>query len=443
MADETQPDSSRPSGSDPVADSRQRGASHSDDGVGTFAAMRDGTFRWLWAASWAYYTGRAMELAVLSWLILELTDSPASVALVAVSRAAPMFVFGVLAGSLSDRYRRRSVMLAAQTLNLAIVLVLTVLMMTSRIETWHVYSGIAVTGFSWALDFTARRAYLASLFSGRALTNAMSLDTGALISSNLTGPLFGTSLLRWTDFGGAYVGITAFTVSGLVLLFTLRGEVPPVGAAPAPLRVLAEALGIARRHRSVMATLLVTMVFNLFGWPISTQIPVIARDELGVPEILYGVLAGGLGVGALVGAVILATLNPRRRGSVYSLGTLLFLVAAFGFALSPWYLLSLALLIVAGMGLVSFGIMQPLLVIEVVPPELRGRALGAVALAIGASPMGMLLVGFIAETAGPRMGVAVPTVIGLALMLVLRRRYSVLRGSPELAEAPTPNNTSA
>jgi len=78
-----------------------------------------------------------------------------------------------------------------------------------------------------------------------------------------------------------------------------------------------------------------------------------------------------------------------------------------------------------------------------VPPELRGRALGAVALAIGASPMGMLLVGFIAETAGPRMGVAVPTVIGLALMLILRRRYSVLRGAPELAEAPTPNNTSA
>ncbi len=109
--------------------------SHPDEGVGTFAAMRDGTFRRLWAASWAYYTGRAMELAVLSWLILELTDFPASVALVAVSRAAPMFVFGVLAGGLSDRYRRRSVMLAAQVMNLAIVLTLTVLMLTSRIET--------------------------------------------------------------------------------------------------------------------------------------------------------------------------------------------------------------------------------------------------------------------------------------------------------------------
>ncbi len=281
------------------------------------------------------------------------------------------------------------------------------------------------------------------MFRGRALTNAMSLDTGVLISSNLTGPLFGTALIRWTDFGGAYVGISVFTVAGLVLLFTVSGGMQPAGAAPAPLRVLAEALAIARRHRSVMAALLLTMAFNLFGWPISTQIPVIARDELDVPEILYGVLAGGLGVGALIGAVILATLNPRRRGSVYSLGTMLFLVAAFGFALSPWYILSFALLVVAGMGLVSFGIMQTLLVIEVVPPELRGRALGAVALAIGASPLGMLLVGFIAETAGPRMGIAVPAVIGLALVVALRWRYPVLRDVAEPGGSPAVSPTAA
>ena len=81
-----------------------------------FAAFASPTFRMLAGASWCYYTYRMMELTVLSWLVLELTDSPAQVALVAVSRATPMFLFGLIAGGIADRFTRKSVMLAAQAI---------------------------------------------------------------------------------------------------------------------------------------------------------------------------------------------------------------------------------------------------------------------------------------------------------------------------------------
>ena len=196
---------------------------------------------------------------------------------------------------------------------------------------------------------------------------------------------------------------------------------------------IAEAVAVTRTRRPILAAVLVTGSFNLFGWPISTQIPVMARDELGASEVLFGVLAGGLGAGALVGAILLASFNPTRRGTVYSLGTLLFHAAMLGFALSPWYSLSVGLLLIAGVGLVCFGIMQPLLVLEVVPAELRGRAMGALALAIGMGPFGMTMVGFLAEALGPRVGIAALSVVGIAAILALRAKFAVLRDARERA----------
>ena len=398
--------------------------------VRTFEALHDGTFRRLWAASWAYYTYRAMEFAVLSWLVLELTDSPAMVALVGVSRAAPMFALGLFAGSVSDRFGRKWVMAAAQALSFAAVAALTWLLLTDRVAPWHAFAAIGVTGTAWALDYTARRAYLASLFEERSLTNAMALDTGLLISSNLTGPLIGTALIRWIGFGGAYAGIALLSALAIALVLTDRTD-RPAGRRANPFNAIAEAVAVTRRRRPILAAVLVTGSFNLFGWPISTQIPVMARDELGASEVLFGALAGGLGAGALVGAILLASFNPTRRGSVYSLGTLLFHAAALGFALSPWYPLSVGMLLIAGVGLVCFGIMQPLLVLEVVPAELRGRAMGALALAIGMGPFGMTVVGFLAEALGPRVGIAALSVVGMAAIVVLRAKFAVLRDARE------------
>ncbi|MDE2766158.1 MAG: MFS transporter [Chloroflexota bacterium] len=408
----------------------REGARAAPSRVRTFEALHDGTFRRLWAASWAYYTYRAMEFAVLSWLVLELTDSPAMVALVGVSRAAPMFALGLFAGSVSDRFGRKWVMAVAQALSFAVVAALTWALLAERVAPWHAFAAIALTGTAWALDYTARRAYLASLFEGRSLTNAMALDTGLLISSNLTGPVLGTVLIRWSGFGGAYAGIAVLSALAIALVLTARTDRAP-GQRANPLNAIAEAVAVTRRQRPILAAVLVTASFNLFGWPISTQIPVMARDELGASEVLFGLLAGGLGAGALVGAVLLAAFNPTRRGSVYSLGTLVFHAAALGFALSPWYPLSVGLLLIAGVGLVCFGIMQPLLVLEVVPAELRGRAMGALALAIGMGPFGMTMVGFLAEALGPRAGIAALSVVGMGAIVVLRAKFAVLRDARE------------
>ncbi len=391
-----------------------------------FAAFASPTFRMLAGASWCYYTYRMMELTVLSWLVLELTDSPAQVALVAVSRATPMFLFGLIAGGIADRFTRKSVMLAAQALNLVVMGAVLAVMLAGTIEAWHVYVAVGATGFTWALDYTSRRAYLASLFSGRRFTNAMSLDIGSLISANLTGPVIGTALIRWADYSGAYMAMMVLGFVGMVFLAMIAEEQGAGVRLESPLRTVAEAFRATRLYPAVMASVLLTAVYNVLGWPITTQIPVIARDVLGASEVLFGILQGGLGAGALIGAVLLATTNPTRRGTTYAAGTFLFLAAAFMFSFSPWYAASVLLLVVAGVGLVTFAIMQPLAV-ETVPAAQRGRALGAIALAIGLSPPGMVAVGFMSEAIGPQSAIAILTGVGMVVVAALWLRYPALR----------------
>lgn len=398
----------------------------------TFEALHSPIFRRLWALSWAYYTSRAMELVVLSWLVLEVTNSPSMVALVGAMRALPMALAGVLAGLMADRLPRRRVMWGAQAVNLTVTGTLLLLLVADRAEPWHAFVAIFITGATWAADFATRRAYLADVFAGRGLTNAMALDVGLLNASNLTGPVIGTLLIRFGGFEGAYLGIVLLGALALGIVFSVPPPPRrPLTVAHHPLQEITESLRLMRDNRAARAVVLVTVALNLFGWPMSQMVPVIARDVLGTTEVLYGVLAGAIGSGALVGAVFIAALSPRRRGVVYTYGTLLFFVASLAFAASPWYGTSLVALLAAGVGLVMFGVMQPTMVLEAVPPEQRGRAMGAVVIGIGASPAGMVAVGFLAEALGPQQGLALMSGVGLLVTLALWRAYPVLRDRPE------------
>lgn len=398
----------------------------------TFEALRSPTFRRLWGLSWAYYTSRAMELAVLSWLVLQLTDSPSMVALVGAMRALPMALVGVFAGLMADRLPRRRVMWSAQAINLAVTGALLLLLIADKAQPWHAFVAIFITGATWAADFATRRAYLADVFTGQGLTNAMALDVGLLTASNLTGPVIGTLLIRFGGFEGAYAGILLLFALALGIVLS----VPPLPrpAPPAerhPLRELGESLRVMRDNRQVRAVVLITVALNLFGWPMSQMVPVIARDVLGATEVLYGVLAGAIGFGALMGAVLLAAVSPRRRGAVYTSGTLLWFVASLVFAASPWYGVSLLALCAAGVGLVMFSVMQPTMALEAVPPAQRGRAMGAVVVGIGASPPGMVALGFLAEAVGPQLGLALMSGAGIAVTAALWRVYPALRDRPE------------
>jgi predicted MFS family arabinose efflux permease len=396
----------------------------------TFAAFSNPTFRRIWAFGGFYYFYRSMELAVLSWFVLSLTNSEFQVALVGVSRIAPMFIFGLTAGGLSDRFSRPRLMAIGQAFNLATAAAMVILLSTGHAQYWHAYVAIFVTGTTWAIDYASRRALLGDIFEGRALTNATSLDAGLVTGSNMIGPLLGTAIMRVFEFHGAYVAILLLTIGALAFVLSIR-NLPRASSATvnrgSPLAQISDSLTLLRTNRVLLGAVLVTIAFNMLGWPFIQMVPVIARNILEVGEVGFGLLLSGLGAGALTGAVILAWSQPASRGNVYVGGSVLLMASAAGFAWAPWYAMALVFMFFAGIGLAGFATMQPIIPLEAVAPDQRGKAMGAIVLGIGFQAIGMTVMGLVAELFGPRVAVSLMAAAGVFVLMALRFIFPALR----------------
>lgn len=403
-----------------------------------FQALAHPSFRRLWFAAWLWMTCMMMELAVASWLVLELTDSPIEVALVGTFRMLPMFVLGLVAGELADRFPKKRLMVVAQALNLTGASAMLLLVVTGWVEPWHVYVCTFLIGMAMTTDFPARRGYFAEIFDASRLTNAIAMETAAMMGAFMLGPLMGGLLIAAIGFEGSYGVMVGFFVVALLLVASVRPSEPRedrLGTESAVAQVVA-GLRNTRRNQTLWSVFVVTAVVNFLGFPFMQMVPVIARDVLGVGSSLYGLLAAAIGIGSFGGALLLAALRIQRPGAYFCLGALLLLLSIALFASSEVYVLSLAVLIVAGLGQAGFASMQSAITLQAAPPEMRGRAIGAVLLGIGLHPLGAVVVGTLAEVIGPQLALGVLAGSGVVIVATLRWMYPPLQGWPWNGPAP-------
>jgi MFS family permease len=279
------------------------------------------------------------------------------------------------------------------------------------------------------VDFSARRSFFAELFDSTGLVNAVSLDIAALTGSSMIGPLLAGALIASVGFLGAYGLMVVLYIVGFVLLLTVRSP----GRVTAPITSVefmsqfAAALNMIRTTRVLWVALTITVGLNFFGFPFLLMVPVIARDVLGADALFFGILMAASGLGSLTGALVIASRTIHRQGTVYSLGAILMLASIVLFAVSSFYPLSVIFLFLTGIGMAGFATMQPAIALQAVPPEMRGRAMGAIALGIGASPVGMFVVGQAADLLGPQMALALLAGAGFVVLNILRLALPELR----------------
>lgn len=394
-----------------------------------FDTLQNRAFRRLWLDSWFFFTCRWMDLAVLSWLVLELTNSASQVALVGIFRMLPMFLLGLVTGSLADRYPKKRMLIASHTLGVTASAILAIIIVAGIIQPWHTFIYMFLTGTAWTIDWTARRSYFSDILAPAQLSNAMSLDMVVLWSGNLIGPILGGVLISSTGYGGAYAVITALYVAAFGILMTLQQPGRPKRSASTDrfTSQIMDAVRLIPMNQVILAAFLVTVTLNLAGFPYTQILPVIARDILNVGPVRYGVLGAVVGLGTLIGALVIAPRAVVRQGVLFSAGSLLMLVGLLAFAVSTIYPLSIVVLLIVGFGLSGYTTMQPTLVIQAAPPDMRGRAMGTTALGIGAMPVGLFALGQLAERIGPQTALASLTCAGILVLLFLIWWFEPLR----------------
>ncbi len=364
-----------------------------------------------------------------SWLVLEKTESPLMVTLVGVSRLAPMLLLGMVAGSLADRFSKKFLMGVSQLVNLAVAGVLTVLVFIDAIEAWHIFPAMFITGVAWTVEFSSRRAFYSELFADTRVVNAIALDSAAVTGCSLLGPILAGAMIDVTGYEGVFLFMCAALTIGLLMLSTLKApysrktERTSVGVA----EQVVESLKTVRSNPTLWAVVIVTIGFNFFGIPFMQMVPVIARDILNVGSLGFGILGAAVGIGSLSGTLLIASRGVRRPGVVFALGAIVMLIGVSFFAASTVYVLSFFLLLIVGIGMSGFANMQSSITLQAAPPEMRGRAMGAVALGIGTSIPGLLIAGTIAEVLGPQVALLSMSLAGVAALSLAFWRLPVLR----------------
>jgi MFS family permease len=394
----------------------------------TFAALRHRNFRLFFAGQFVSLIGSWMQSTAQGWLVYQLTGSKVLLGTVAAVGSLPLLLLSVWGGSVADRHPKRTVVLFTQSGMMALAFVFTALVWSGRIQPWHILVLAALGGVAMAFDMPARQAFMVEMTSREDLMNTVSLNSSMVNGARVIGPAVAGFLMAQVGMTLCFLlnGLSFLAVIAGLLLMRLPRFVPPAEPASTGRHVL-EGFAFVKGHRRVRILLLLLGVVGIFGWSYSVLLPAYANDILRVGERGYGALLSANGLGALMGALTVATYGSRVRPRLMVLGGLwLFSAMLLLLAVVRWYPLVLVCMAVGGWGMLVYFSTTNTLIQTNVPDEMRGRVMGIWALVFGGMmPVGGLESGLLSQAVGVPWAVAMGALVcagaGLVTWLVVRR----------------------
>ncbi|MDE0197436.1 MAG: MFS transporter [Caldilineaceae bacterium] len=409
-----------------------------ESGIRTTLANTD--YRLLLGSSTLWWLAHYMEMIVLGWLVLELTDSAGLVGLVGFCRSIPSLLVGGFGGLLADRIGRRPLVIASQTLTFCMYATVALLLAVGLLAIWHLVVISLTLGCAWAMDWPTRRALIPDLVGRPRVVDALMLENLGMSVARAFGPLLAGLVLDAFNVLGCFLTLSGLSAISLLLLRALSRQPIPRTSSPtsaSPLAQIRDSVLYVRQNQPILAVTLITMVMNMLAFPYMNFLPVFARDVLGQGPVGLGYLGASVGIGNVIGLFLV---NWARRftsaGWIFVAGTLLHCLALLSFTTSSVFAVSWALLLLVGIGHACFGIMQSSIVLLAAADERRGQAMGAIAVAIGAGPFGRLQTGVLADAFGAPLAVGAEVALAALLVSTVAATIPELRrvdDSPEIA----------
>ncbi len=385
-----------------------------------------------------YFTGQSVSLVgtwitrvATSWLVWQLTHSAVMLGIVGFTGQVPTFLLGPFAGVWIDRLDRYKVLVVTQTLAMLQSFALAALALTGVIQVWHILLLQAFQGTVNAFDSPARQSFLIDMIEDPAdLSNAIALNSSMVNGARMLGPSIAGLLIAWVGEGWCFMtdGVSYMAVIASLLLMHVAGR-RRGHAGKKVLSDLREGFGYAYRLVPIRSILMLLALASLVGMPYTVLLPVIATRTLHGGAHTLGFLMGAAGVGALLGALYLAS-----RTTVVGLERLIPLASAtFGgslvlFGFSRWLPVSLALLVVTGIGFMVQMAASNTVIQTLVRDEMRGRVMAFYSMSfMGMAPFGSLLAGAVAAHVGAPHTVAAGGVVCVLGAVAFGRKLPVLR----------------
>jgi MFS family permease len=391
-------------------------------GRGWFRALRHPQFRFFWVGNFISNIGSWMQTVAQGWLVYELTGSPFWLGLIGFVQQVPSLIFSLPAGVVADRASRRQVLLVTQAVMMALALILALLVSLRVVMVQHIVVLAFLAGTTMAFNAPTYQAAVRDLVNEEDTLNAIALNSMQFNLSRVLGPSVAGVFIA---LAGVAMCFYLNALSYVVLLFViLRVQFPPRAAQArnGSFRAdMAEAMRYVQQHSDILTLILIVAIISTFGLPYLTLMPAFAQDVLHAGPKGLGYLVASAGVGALLGGLNLARMqHGHRRGLLVLSAAMVFFAAILLFSLSRNLITSAVLLAIAGAGMVNSAATVNSLIQNRVPDAIRGRVLSMHTMAfLGFTPLGSLLVGWVAEKSSPPTALALSSGFALLVMMAL------------------------
>jgi len=368
-----------------------------------------------------------MENVARGWLVLELTNSPLALGVVAFASGLPRLFLALMAGVLADRFDRRRLLVLCGVGDMLTSFVFATLVLAGRIELWHILVLVLSSSVFSTLNQVARNALIPDIVPRMSLPNAIALFSTVRATVQIVAQSVAGVLIAVIGVAGVlYVNAASF-LAILIALLLMQIPAAPVSIERLGFREdLGRGLAYVWAKQELWALMLLGLVPIVLIQPYRTLMPVIARDVLHVGAAGYGMLMAAPGLGGVVAAVGLAALNPSRRGRLM-LGSLFVLsVALVTVGVAQSFLLALGALTLVGLAFNVYRITNNTALQLQTPRAMMGRVMGIYQTDRGLQPVGSLLLGWVASLAGAPVAL-ICAAVGCALFTA-----AVLAARPSL-----------
>lgn len=390
--------------------------------ISTFESLRYKNFRLFWTGQLISLIGTWMQNVAQGWLVLELTNSSFLLGLVSAIGSLPVLFLSVFAGVVADRVRKRNIIIITQTALMILAFLLAIFTSAGVVKLWHILVIVTLFGVANAFDMPARQSFVVELIGKGSLMNAIALNSSIFNGARIIGPAIAGVLVSSIGVAGCFFINAISFIPVIIGLSLINGEFRVnFSNEDSVLESLKTGFRYLKKSPNIFSIIIMVAVNSIFGMPYTMLMPVFARDIFKIGAEGLGFLMSATGIGALIGALFVASLGGyKHKGKLLFVGILGFSIFLILFTITRNSLVAMWMLIFTGFCMLMFTATANTLVQSYTQDDMRGRVMSFYAtFFVGMAPLGNLQAGVISKFWGAPIAIFLGAVINIIVAIII------------------------
>jgi len=388
----------------------------------TFSSLKHKNFRYFWTGQCVSLMGTWIQRTTQAWLVYNITKSPLLLGLLGVFQFGPVFLFSLPVGVFVDRFSKKKLLIITQAVFMIQSLILSYLVWINAVRYWHIALLAIIFGFAQTLDMPVRQSFFVELVGKEDLMNAISLNSTISNLAKIIGPsVAGILMVKLGDTACFFINGISF----IPVIFGLCQIKAKINISKRNhqkvLKEIKDGIHYIIENNDLKFTVILMAAVCIFSANSEVIIPVITSEVLKMGAREYSFLLSAFGLGALCGAVFMASRSRHglNKAILIADSILISIAQILTYFLSQLYILAFIIMLMGFFYMTFLNMSNSTLQINV-NNDYRGRVMSVYALIVsGSAPLGNSFAGAVMEKAGAGMGYFMCGLVTLVLAVSL------------------------